>query len=53
MRPTLKHLFLTPFQVMVDELSPIRRLAADYPIRLFFKHSRLDLFHSYVVVKRL
>ena len=50
MRPTLKHLFLTPFQVMVDEPFPIRNLAADNPILIVFKHSRLRIFHRYVVV---
>ena len=50
MCPTLKHLFLTPFQVMVDELFSIRDLAADCPILIVFRHSRLCIFHHYVVV---
>ena len=35
---------------MVVELSSVRGLVADCPIYIIFKPSRLDLFHSYVVV---
>src|SRR5574344_1088042 len=35
---------------LVVEPYPIRVLAADCPITIVFKHSRLVIFHTYVVV---
>ena len=40
----------TPSHGIVVEPSPIRSSAADYPILIIFQHSRLGLFHPYVVV---
>ena len=39
----------TPKRI-VSERSSIRSFAADYPIAIFFKPSRLSIFHLYVVV---
>ena len=49
MPSTSEHLFLLPHGI-VCEPSSIRSLAADCPIIIIFKHSRLCLFHHYVVV---
>ena len=52
----------TPFRFYLESTSslggivvehfPIWNFAADYPILFIFKHSRLTLFHVYVVVKQ-
>lgn len=47
-----RHLRLRRTELVV-ELFSIRDLAADYPMSFIFKLSRLDLFHSCVVVKDL
>lgn len=47
--PTSADFCLLPYG-MVVELPPIWSLAADRPILILFKHSHLDIFHSYVVV---
>lgn len=43
-------LTLLPSGIVVEPFS-LRDLAADCPILLIFKRSRLGLFHPYVVVK--
>ena len=35
---------------LIVERSSIRSFAADHPIFIIFKHSRLSIFHNYVVV---
>ena len=51
MRPTSGDFTLTAFQPIVVEPSPVRGLAADRPyIQIVFIHSRLRMFHRYVVV---
>lgn len=40
----------TRISAIVVELFPIQDLAADCPILIIFKHSRLTIFHIYVVV---
>ena len=42
---------LLPYGIVV-ELYPVRILAADYPISIIFKPSRLSIFHLCVVVYR-
>lgn len=42
--------FLTVFQPIVVEPFPVQNLAADCPIFIIFEHSRLYIFHYYVVV---
>ena len=46
---TSDHLILLSLEIVVEP-SPIRSLAADYPIFIIFKHSHLIIFHIYVVV---
>lgn len=52
MRSTSGDFTLRAFQLMVVERSPIRSFAADFPISMIFKLSRLCLFHHCVVVHR-
>ena len=39
--------------LLIVEPSSIRSLAADFPIFPLFKHSHLDIFHSYAVAGKL
>ena len=49
-RPYFEACASTPRNRIVVEPSSIQGSAADYPIHIIFKHSRLGLFHPYVVV---
>ena len=48
--PTASTYLSVLIKMIVVEPSSIQGLAADYPILIIFKHSRLTLFHVYVVV---